>query len=317
MSGGYDSSKKVSTGQSVRPGSPPAGLRILVMGAGGFLGPFIVARLRAAGHDIRTAGRADVGTIDRNTDWRAVVKDIDTVVHLAGRAHVMREDTSDPLEAYREVNLYGTAKLAKAAADAGVRRFVFMSSLKVMGEIGLRLAPDHEPDPQDPYAVSKVEAELALREMGEDMEIVVLRPPLVYGPGVKGNFLRLLKAVRKGIPLPFGLIDNSRSLIYAENLADAVCHALSCRPDTYHPRDAVDLSTPELVRLIGEGMGRPARLMPVPPILLKTGGMLMGRYPDVLRLTSSFTCDGRMDGWVPPYDTADAVRATARSFLDG
>lgn len=292
------------------------GATVLVTGAGGFVGPAVVARLTQAGYSVRTAGRHEVGEIHRGTDWSAQLTGVDAVVHLAGRAHIMKDVAPDPLEAYREVNLYGTAQLVKQAVEAGIQRFLFMSTIKVLGDYGTNLSPYTEPDPMDPYAVSKIEAELALRELKGDMAAVTLRPPLVYGPGVKGNFRRLMALVAAGRPLPLASIDNERSLIHVDNLADAVAFAMTARPDTYHPKDSLDLSTPDLVRLIADGMGKPIRLFPVPVGLLRLAGMLTGRYSEVLRLTSSFTSDGDMGRWTPLLETKDAVRETARWFTE-
>lgn len=299
-----------SAGPLTGDGRPVGGGPVVVTGAGGFVGGAVVARLRRAGYRVRPAGRAEVGEIGRHTDWSAVLDGAAAVVHLVGRVHVLRETAADPAEAYRAVNLYGTARLVDQARDAGVARFVFMSSIKVMGERGEKLDPHAEPFPQDPYAVSKIEAELALRERRGGMDAVVLRPPLVYGPGVGGNFARLMRLVARGWPLPLAAVDNARSLIYRDNLADAVAHALTCRPDTYHPRDAEDLSTPELVRRLAAAMGRPARLLPVPVPLLKAGGVLTRRYPEIERLVHSLTVDGEMDGWRPPVAVDDGLAAT-------
>lgn len=284
---------------------------VLVTGAGGFVGRHVVAALRAAGHTVRAVGRAETGEIHRGTDWAPLLDGATAVVHLAARVHVMRERAADPAAAFREVNLFGTAGLVGQAREAGVRRFVFMSSIKVMGDRGWRLDPYAEPMPEDPYAVSKIEAELALRDLkGPEMDAVVLRPPLVYGPGVGGNFARLMRLVERGLPLPLGGIENARSLLYVENLADAVRHALACRPDTYHPKDGEDLSTPELFRRLAAAMGRPARLFPVPDWTLKAAGIATRRYPEVERLIHTLTVDGEMDGWHAPFPVDEGLKRT-------
>ncbi len=284
---------------------------VLVTGAGGFVGRHVVRALEGAGYRVRTAGRADVGEIHRGTDWAPMLDGVTAVVHLAGRVHIMRETAADPAAAFREVNLYGTAGLVTQAREAGVARFVFMSSIKVLGDRGWQLDPYAEPFPEDAYAVSKIEAELALRDLkGAEMDAVVLRPPLVYGPGVGGNFARLMRLVGRGVPLPFGAIENERSLIYVENLTDAVRHALACRPDTYHPKDGEDLSTPELIRRIAAAMDRPARLFPVPTLALKAAGVATRRYPEVERLVHSLTVDGKMDGWQAPVSVDEGLKRT-------
>ncbi|MBP5858107.1 NAD-dependent epimerase/dehydratase family protein [Marivibrio halodurans] len=292
-------------------GRPVGDGPVLVTGAGGFVGRAVVPALERAGYRVRPVGRAEVGEIHRGTDWGPHLEGVTAVVHLAARVHVMRERAPDPAAAFREVNLYGTAGLIAQAREAGVRRFVFMSSIKVLGDRGRNLDPHAEPMPEDPYAVSKIEAELALRDLkGPDMDAVVLRPPLVHGPGVGGNFARLMRLVARGLPLPLASVDNARSLIQVENLADAVRHALACRPDTYHPKDERDLSTPELLHYLAQAMDRPARLFPMPVWALKAAGLATGRYPEIERLVHSLTVDGEMDGWRPPLDTEEGLRRT-------
>ena len=284
---------------------------VLVTGAGGFVGQAVVSALRAAGYEVRSVGRQDVGDIHRDTDWRAHLQGVRAVVHLAARVHVMRETAQDPATAFREVNLFGTANLITQARDAGVHRFLFMSSIKVMGDQGWLLDPYSEPLPEDPYGVSKIEAELALRDLkGPDMDTLVLRPPLVYGPGVGGNFARLMRLIDRGIPLPLAAIDNERSLIFVENLADAVRHGLVCRPDTYHPKDGEDLSTPGLIRRLAKAMGKPARLFPMPVFALKAAGLATGRYQEVERLVNSLSVDGAMDGWQAPIPVDEGLART-------
>lgn len=307
------------SGRAPAPGHAGAGLPVgtgpvLVTGAGGFVGRAVAPALQAAGYEVRPVGRREVGDIHRGVDWRPHLEGATAVVHLAARVHVMRETAPDPAAAFREVNLFGAANLATQAREAGVRRFVLMSSIKVLGDRGWKLDPYAEPMPEDPYAVSKIEAELALRDLkGPEMDLVVLRPPLVYGPGVKGNFARLIRLVARGWPLPFASIENERSLIYVENLADAVRHALACRPDTYHPSDGEDLSTPELIRRLAAAMDRPARLLPAPVLALKAAGLLTRRYPEVERLVNTLTVDGAMDGWRPPVTLDEGLRRTVAS----
>ena len=292
-------------------GRPVGDGPVVVTGATGFVGRFTVAALEGAGYRVRPVGRAEVGEIHRGTDWSQALEGATAVVHLAARVHVMDDRSPDPAAAFREVNLYGTAGLATQAREAGVRRFVLMSSIKVMGDRGWKLDPYAEPMPEDPYAVSKIEAELALRDLkGPEMDAVILRPPLVYGPGVKGNFERLMRLIERGAPLPLASIENERSLIYVENLADAIRHALTCRPDTFHPKDGEDLSTPDLIRRLAAAMGRPARLFPAPVWALQAAGLLTRRYPEVERLVHTLTVDGEVDGWRAPIAVDEGLRRT-------
>lgn len=233
---------------------------------------------------------------------------------------MMRDLTADPLALYRATNTDATLNLARQAAHAGVRRFVFISTIKVNGEG--RNEPYREADeaaPEDAYAISKWEAEQGLwriaRETG--LEVVVLRPPLVYGPGVKANFRALLRLVARGWPLPLGAIDNRRSLLYLGNFVDAIARCLE-HPDaagqTFLIDDGAALSTPELVRSIAAAMHRPARLLAVPPGLLSFGGALLGRRAAVARLTGSLWLDAALIrtrlGWCPPYTLAQGLAAT-------
>lgn len=291
------------------------GATVLVTGATGFVGRAVCTRLEAAGYTVRAVGRHEVGEIHRGTDWRAVLEGCDAVVHLAARVHIMNDAGDDADDAYREVNLHGTATLVRQAREAGIRRFLFMSTIKVLGESGTDVKPDDPPAPHDAYAVSKTEAEAAIQNLAGEMDVVILRPPLVYGPGVRANFERLMRLVASGWPLPFAAIRNRRSLIHVGNLADAVRHALTCRPGIYHPKDRQDLSLPELIRLIASGMERPCRLFPVPPGLMRVLGRLTGSHAAVSRLTETFTSDGSMDGWVPPVSTEDGIDKTAWTYL--
>lgn len=278
---------------------------VLVTGSNGFVGRAVVRHLSDAGYDLRMPGRDDLGGIDGHTDWQAHLDGVEFVVHLAARAHVMKDHAADPAALYREINLDGTRNLAKQAAAAGVRRFVFMSTIKA------GLEPTWE---DDPYGASKHEAETFLTGHPNGMEAVILRPPLVYGPGVKGNFLSLLELVARGTPLPLGLVSNQRSLIYVGNLASAVEAAFSAAPGIYSPCDRQDVSTPELVRAIAAALDCPARLLPVPVWLLRLGGTLTGRAGAIDRLVGSLCVPGALDGWVPPHDMAEGLRDTAQWF---
>ena len=292
---------------------------VLVTGATGFVGRAVVPALEAAGYDVRAVGRKEVGDIHRGTDWRHVLEGRRTVVHLAARVHVMSRDPMAGLEAFREVNLFGTRTLAEQALEAGVTRFVFVSSIKVVGESGLAVPPSAPPQPEGAYAISKAEAEAALRrleaEANDAMGVSILRPPLVYGPGVAANFERMMRWLKLKRPLPLGMIRNQRSLIAIENFADAIRHAITAPAGTYHPKDPTDFATPELLRHLADGMGSKPWLLPVPVPLLSLLGLMTGQKAAIDRLAGSFTSDGEMAGWQAPVDPVAALHNTAKAFL--
>jgi len=315
-----------------------ANRRILVTGAGGFVGRALTAALDDAGLDWAAATRRPspvlgdrqivVGDIGADTDWRTALRGIDCVIHLAARTHVLDERSSDPLAAYRSINLAGTATLAQQAAVAGVRRLVFLSSIKVNGEATTArpYTEDDTPRPEDAYGISKHEAEEALQRIGTDtgLETVVLRPPLVYGPGVKGNFLRLLRLVERGIPLPLASIDNRRSLIGVANLADAIVNCIdtpAAAGKTWLLSDGDDVSTPELITRLARAMGRTPRLLPCPVALLKFGAGLLGKRAVAMRLTGSLQIDSsrirRELGWQPRYSLDQGLNATVQWYHRG
>lgn len=310
-------------------------MNVLVTGASGFVGTALLPALTERGHAVRAAARAAppetgavaVGNIGPETDWRAALAGCDAVVHLAARVHVMRDGEADPLAAYRHVNTAGTIRLAEQAAAAGVRTFVFMSTAKVLGEAsppGSTFTDASLPAPTDPYAVSKAEAEGGLAAIGvrTGMRVVTLRPPLVYGPGVGANFLRLMDAVVKGAWLPLGAVRNRRSLVYVGNLAAAVTAVLE-RGDAhgaYLVADGDPLSSPDLVRRIADALGRPARLLPVPAAVLRAAGTLLGKSAEVDRLLSDFALAPTglaALGWRPPFTAAQGLAETAAWFRDG
>lgn len=303
-------------------------MKALVTGATGFVGTALCVRLAASGYEVVPAVRSKsglphevvVGNLDVSTDWRPALAGCDAVVHLAARVHVMNDTAQDPLALYRETNTEATLNLARQAAQAGVRRFVFISTIKVNGEG--RDAPYRETDapaPQDTYAISKWEAEQGLRRIAQDtgLEVVVLRPPLVYGPGVKANFQHLLRTVARGWPLPLGAIRNRRSLLYLGNFVDAIRVCVE-HPDaagqTFLLDDGQAVSTPELVRAVARAMGRPARLLPVPVGVLGFMGTLLGKRAAVVRLTGSLHVDSSAIrsrlGWEPPYSMEAGLTAT-------
>jgi nucleoside-diphosphate-sugar epimerase len=281
-------------------------------------------RRTSHGGDVPGCTVFEIGEIGPDTDWRTALSGVDVVAHLAARVHVMHEGSADPLAAFRRVNVEGTVQLARCAAAAGVRRLVFLSSVKVNGESSARPFTEADaPAPADAYGTSKWEAELALAALARDgaFEVVTLRPPLVYGPGVRANFLRLMQAVVLGIPLPLGAIDNRRSLVYLGNLVDAIVACLA-HPDvadrTWLVSDGEDLSTPVLVRRLASALAVRPRLLPVPPAMLRVLGALIGKRAAVERLTGSLQVDStalrHAAGWSPPFTVDQGLADTARWF---
>jgi nucleoside-diphosphate-sugar epimerase len=313
--------------------------RVLVTGASGFVGSALCAVLNAAGYETRCAVRRgakqpqaqgetiSVGEIDGATDWAEALRDIESVVHLAARTHVVRETAPDALAAYRRVNVEGTRRLAEQAAAAGVRRLVFLSSVKVNGErtTGRPYNERDTPRPEDAYGTTKWQAEQALRaiERKAGLDVVILRSPLVYGPGVKGNFLRLIRLVARGCPLPLASVRNQRSMVYVDNLVDAVLASIrvpNAASQTYLVTDGADVSTPELVRVLAQALGVGPRLFPFPPSLLTLAASLLGKREEAARLLRSLQVDSsrirRELGWRPPHTMEEGLAETARWFLD-
>ena len=313
--------------------------RVLVTGASGFVGGALCAGLASLGHEVRAAvrnpeifsiGGCDVmkiSSIDSDTDWAVCVADVDVVIHLAARVHVMTDKASDPLAEFRRTNTAGTENLARQAARAGVKRLVYVSSIKVNGEAtegAAKFSESDVPNPQDPYGVSKYEAEQALHRIAAEtgLEVVIVRPPLVYGAGVKGNFAQMLKVLVKGIPLPLASVNNRRSLVYVGNLVDALIlcakHPLAVG-QTYLVSDGDDISTPDLLRQLGVAMGHPARLLPCPATLLQLLGRMVGKADQVERLLGSLQVDSgkirRELGWKPPYTVSRGLQVTAESQI--
>jgi nucleoside-diphosphate-sugar epimerase len=309
--------------------------RVLVTGANGFLGRLLCPYLTERGHSVVAAVRSrgagvapgiDVivtGDLAAAPDLSPVLSGVDVVVHLAGRAHVMRETCIDPEAAFHRANVDATRHLAQQAAFAGVRRLVFLSSVKVNGE---RTTPDRPftetdpPAPQDAYGRSKWAAERALAEVGiaAGLEPVVIRPPLIYGPGVKGNLLRLLKLANKAVPLPLASVRNRRSLVSVWNLCSLIDACIShpgAAGETFLVSDQQDLSTPDLIRALSEGLDRPSRLLPLPPALIRGAGRLLGRAAPVARLLDSLRVDSakatRLLGWRPAVSVGEGLRRTA------
>lgn len=307
---------------------------VLVTGANGFVGTAVVERLvRGRQYSVRGAVRNDcraihagaervVGTMTSTADWQPLLADIRTVVHLAARVHVMRDTVADPLAAFRETNVAATLRLARQAAAAGVERFVYLSSVKVHGETGTFVETDPLA-PEDAYGASKQEAETGLREVAAatSMQLVIVRPPLVYGPGVRANFLALMRAVARGVPLPFGAVHNQRSLIGLDNLVDFILHCIehpSAANETFLVSDGEDLSTTDLIRRLALAMHQRARLLPVPVPVLMAVAALVGRQDVARRVLGSLRVDiakarQRLQ-WTPPFTVDEELRRTAATL---
>lgn len=312
---------------------------VLVTGGSGFVGSALVQILASSGIKVVAAVRnmpsthhndkpgivwRSVGDISDQTYWLPVLKDVGTVVHCAARAHVMHEMLADPLAEYRRVNVQGTAHLARQASEAGVKRFVFISSIGVNGNRTNRPFTEKDnPQPHDSYAISKYEAEQVLWQVARDtsMEVVIIRPPLVYGPGAPGNFASLVRWVRRGVPLPLGAVHNRRSLVALDNLVDfiALCASPERSPQaanqTFLLSDGDDVSTTELLRRVAHAYGVPARLLPVPVGLMRGAARLLGKTAVADRLLGSLQVDASkardLLNWAPPVSMQEHLRKMA------
>ena len=314
-------------------------MKVAVVGANGFIGSALTHTLCEKGYDVRGIVRLKerfikhngcfevfaVGEINSDTNWNDALKGIDVVIHLASRVHIMKESSGDSLAKYRRVNTEGTSLLARMAAEGGVKRFVFLSTVKVNGESteGHPFTERDVPNPQDDYSISKFEAEQALHNISDatGLEVVILRPPLVYGPGVKANFLRLLDMANKNIPLPLSLVNNKRSMIYIGNLVDAIIKCIEhtdAANQTFLVSDGQDISTQELIRIIAKAMGKKARLFPCPVSLLKVIGKAAGKSAEVERLVNSLQIDStkirRTLNWTPPFTIEEGIAETVKGY---
>ncbi|WP_276783181.1 UDP-glucose 4-epimerase family protein [Thalassolituus oleivorans] len=311
---------------------------ILLTGSTGFVGSALVSELqKLSGFHVVGAVRSAVsatsddvvvvGNIDGTTDYSSALTGVNVVIHAAARAHVMRDEVTNPLAEYRQVNVEGTLNLAKQAVAAGVKRFVYISSVKVNGESTSVLPAFAETNavvPEDPYGVSKHEAEEGLRLLAEEtgLEVVIVRPPLVYGPGVKANFLSLLKLSATKLPLPFGSVNNKRSMVYVGNLVDLIVRCIdhpSAANETFLVSDGNDVSLRSLLTMMRSAMGRSSRLVPVPVRLFKLAGALTGKRGVVDRLMGDLQVDSSkacsLLGWVPPYTVEQGIAATVADFM--
>ncbi|MBI6552126.1 SDR family oxidoreductase [Pseudomonas sp. LY-1] len=315
-------------------------MQILLTGASGFVGRGLVPPLLARRHNITAAMRnlnaefdlhidqVQISGLSADQKWQPLLAGKDLVIHLAARVHVMSDNSADPLVEYRRVNVDGTLHLARQAADAGVKRFIFISSIKVNGESttgGMAYTADGPTAPTDPYGISKMEAERGLRALADEtgMEVVIIRPVLVYGPGVQANFLSMMRWLHKGLPLPLGAIDNQRSLVALDNLVDLIVTCVehsAAANQTFLVSDGEDLSTTTLLRRMAKAIGKPAHLLPLPAWMLEAGAAILGRRALAQRLCGSLQVDisktRELLGWTPPCSVDDALRKTGKHFLE-
>lgn len=309
--------------------------RVLLTGATGFVGRAVQQRIMAdEQYNLSIVARRVVGVpstvralqiadLTANTDWSAALVDQRVVIHAAARAHIMKDEVADPLAEYRKVNVEGTLNLARQAAAAGVKRFIYISSIKVNGEqtqLGKPFTADDKPAPEDAYGVSKAEAEEGLWQIAKEtgMLLVIIRPTLVYGFGVKGNFASMNNLVAKGLPLPLGAVHNQRSLVALDNLVDLIITCIdhpAAANQVFLAADGEDISTSSLLRGVGKAMGKPARLIPVPAWMLQLGATLLGKKAVAQRLLGSLQVDitkaHDVLGWKPPLTVEQGL---ARCF---
>lgn len=314
------------------------GKSVFVTGGTGFVGGALLRRLATEGQYVTAVVRDPLAALpgavrmvvlpnfDMATDWPEVLQGYDVLIHSAARAHITKDEVADPLAEYRRVNVEGTLNLARQAAVAGVKRFIYISSIKVNGEgtpLGSPYKASDAPSPEDAYGQSKLEAEQGLVQVASEtgMDVVIIRPPLVYGPGVKGNFASMIKLIEKGLPLPLGAIHNKRSLVSIDNLVDLIIRCIdhpAAANQVFLAGDGRDLSTTELLRSVGTAMGKPARLIPLPSGLLHFGAALLGKKAMAQRLLGSLqvdiskTCE--LLSWKPPYTVEEGLK---RCFTAG
>ena len=304
-------------------------MRFLVTGATGFVGRAVCTELARHKHDVHRAVRClagsggryfVLGNIGPATNWSGALEGVDAVVHLAARVHIIKEGAENPLEEFRNVNVAGAEHLARAAAASGAKRFVYVSSIGVNGAqsaLGRPFSETDKPNPNNAYTVSKCEAEQGLLRVADEtgMEIVIIRPPLVYGCGAPGNFGSLMRSVQLGWPLPLGAVHNQRSLVALDNLVDFIVTCIThpqAANQTFLVSDGQDLSTTELVRGMAQAAGVPARLLPVPVWALQAGASLLGKGDAVQRLCGNLQVNiskaRNLLGWVPPVSVEEGLR---------
>lgn len=316
-------------------------MRVLITGVSGFVGGALACRLldegsyRVRGAARRVLSNAPAGLelcqspeLEAEADWSELLQDVEVVVHAAARVHMMNDQAADPLSEFRRANTEGTLRIARQAVEAGVRRFVFISSIKVNGEESPADRPYSADDvvaPVDPYGVSKHEAEQALLALAREtgLEVVIIRPVLVYGPGVKANFQSMMRWLDRRLPLPLGAIHNSRSLVSLDNLVDLIVTCLqhsAAAGQVFLVSDGSPLSTTQLLRRMGLALGKPARLLPIPAVWLQLIARLLGRPAIAQRLCGSLCVDiektRRLLGWEPPVTVDEAMSRTARYFQE-
>lgn len=316
-------------------------MKILVTGANGFVGRALCLELSRQNYAVVAVVRSVntklgglipcvvIGSIDADTDWSKTLCNVDVIVHLAARVHVMRDHATDPLAEFRKVNVEGTLVLAMQAAQAGVKRFIFISSVKVNGEHTLFNKPFTEADmanPQDAYGMSKFEAEQELLRIAQQtgMEVVIIRPPLVYGAGVKANFASLLRAVKRGVPLPLGAIHNKRSFVYVGNLVSLILRCVvhpAAVNQVFLVSDACDLSTSELLRKCAEALMVKSWLLPVPQRLIEICAAMVGKRAAAQRLCGNLQLDiskaHTLLDWTPPISVVEGLQATVLGLTQG
>ncbi|WP_117236268.1 UDP-glucose 4-epimerase family protein [Vibrio maerlii] len=313
-------------------------MKLLVTGSSGFVGRQLTKQCAQNGWEVCSVSRVRpqdnrcpstfvVDCINGATDWFGAFEGIDCVVHCAARVHQMKESKVDALKAYRETNTQGTLNLARQAAKAGVKRFVFVSSIKVNGEFSSPkqpFSPDSMYVPDDPYGLSKYEAEIQLRQLAKEtgLEVVIVRPPLVFGPGVKANFLSMIRWVDKGIPLPLGAIQNRRSLVYIDNLVDLIltcCTHPRAAGETFLVSDGYDVSTTQLLRLVAGAMRKRPLLLPIPTSLIDLSAKLIGRPQISQRLCGNLQVDitktRALLEWFPRVSFEEGIQRTVDAYL--
>lgn len=316
-------------------------MKILLTGASGFVGRSLCDRLLAENHRIIAPVRSHdllpynhnlrpekISGLQDSLDWKLMLKDVEVIIHLASRVHVMNDTSIDPLAEFRKINVGATLNLARQAVELGVQRFIYMSSIKVNGEKTLPVKPftaEDKPAPVDPYGISKYEVEQSLAQIASEtgLEVVILRPPLVYGPNVKANFLRLIKWVKLGLPLPLGSLHNQRSMVYVGNLVDAVIACLehpSVAGETFLVSDGEDVSTPQLITMIASAMGKTSRVLPFPTAILNILGKATGKSTEVERLANSLCVDSgkirTLLGWNPPFTMEAGIQETVNWYMN-